>query len=130
MSSVRIDKWLWAVRICKTRKAATELCKQRKVLVEGRPVKPSKEVMLRQVVIVKRDGVEWQYRVIQCIDKRVSAPLSLKCREGINHEEAMEKLKLIKSDWMPPRSKGAGRPTKKERRDLEKLKVSPDNSRI
>ena len=108
LSSVRIDKWLWAVRICKTRKVAAELCKQHKVLVEGQPVKPSREVMLRQVVIVKRDGIEWQYKVIQCIDKRVSAPLSLECREDINHKEAMEKLKLIKSDLMPPRPKGAG----------------------
>lgn len=125
LSSVRIDKWLWAVRICKTRKVASELCKQHKVLVEGQPVKPSRDVMSGHVVIVKRDGIEWQYKVIQCIDKRVSAPLSLECKEDITPKETLERLKLIKSDLMPRRPKGAGRPTKKERRDLEKLKVLP-----
>ena len=126
LSSVRIDKWLWAVRICKTRVLSADLCKKHKVLVDGQPVKPSREVRSGQVVIVKRDGIEWQYKVIQCIDKRVSAPLSLECKEDITPEEALERLKLIKKNLMPPRPKGAGRPTKKERRDLEKLKVSPD----
>ncbi|MBU0468190.1 MAG: RNA-binding S4 domain-containing protein [Candidatus Omnitrophica bacterium] len=118
---MRIDKWLWGVRICKTRKVASELCKQHKVLVLGQPVKASREVMPGQVVIVKRDGVEWQYKVIQCLDKRVSAPLSLEYKEDITPKETLERLKLIKMDLMPRRPKGSGRPTKKERRNLEKL---------
>lgn len=121
LPSVRVDKWLWAVRICKTRKAATELCKQHKVLVDGNLVKPSREIRPGQVVVVKRDGIEWQYRVVRCLDKRVSAPLASGHREDITPQETLERLKMIKRDVMPRRPKGAGRPTKKERRDLEKL---------
>lgn len=58
LRSVRIDKWLWAVRICKTRQLATELCKQHKILIDGQPVKPSRDVSPGEVVILKRDGVE------------------------------------------------------------------------
>ena len=121
LSSVRIDKWLWAVRICKTRKLSTELCKQHKILINGHPVKPSREVIPGQIVVLKRDGVEWIYKVLQCLDKRVSAPLSSEYKEDITPNETLERLKIIKRDMMPRRPKGAGRPTKKERRTLEKL---------
>ncbi len=121
LSSVRVDKWLWAVRICKTRKLATELCKQHKILINGQPVKPSRDVIPGQEVILKRDGVEWVYKVLKCLDKRVSAPLSLEYKEDITPEETIERLKIIKRDMMPRRPKGAGRPTKKERRNLEKV---------
>ena len=120
--SVRIDKWLWAVRICKTRAIATELCKKHKVLIDGQPVKPSRDVQPGQVVIVKREGIEWHYRIIQCLLKRVSAPLSLEFKEDITPKANLELLKILKRDIMPRRPKGSGRPTKKERRGLEKLK--------
>jgi len=120
---MRIDKWLWAVRICKTRKMASELCKQHKVLIDKHPVKPSREISPGQIVIIKKNGIEWNYKVIQCLDKRVSAPLSLKYKEDITPKEALEKLKLIKRNMMPQRPTGAGRPTKKERRNLDKIKI-------
>lgn len=122
LSSVRIDKWLWAVRISKTRKIAVELCKQHKVLLDGQPVKPSREVKQGNIVTVKKEGVEWLYEVLQCLDKRVGAPLSLEYKKDITPLETLERLKLIKRDLMPRRPKGAGRPTKKERRTLEKFK--------
>ena len=124
--SIRIDKWLWASRICKTRKVAVLLCKQHKVLIDGQPVKQSREVSPGQVVIVKRDGIEWHYRVIQCLDKRVSATLSLEFKEDITPKANLERLKMMKTDLMPRREKGSGRPTKKERRDLEILKKRKD----
>ena len=122
LSFVRIDKWLWAVRICKTRKIASELCKRHRVLVEGQPVKSSRDVRPEQVVTVKREGIEWQYKVIRCIDKRVGAALVGECKQDITPSEILERLKLIKKDALPRRPKGAGRPTKKERRDLQKVK--------
>ena len=122
LTSVRIDKWLWGVRIFKTRKIALELCKQHKILVDDHPVKPSREVRPGQVVTVRKDGVEWLYEVIQCLDKRVSAPLSLAYKKDITPKETLERLKVIKMNLMPQRPKGTGRPTKKERRDLEKIK--------
>ena len=122
LSSVRVDKWLWGSRICKTRKVVSELCKQHKVLIEGQPVKRSREVSLGQVVVIKRDGILWHYRVIKCLDKRVSAPVSLQFKEDVTPQENLDQLKMIKRDMMPRRPKGAGRPTKKERRDLSILK--------
>lgn len=122
LTSIRIDKWLWASRICKTRKVVAELCKQHKVLIAGQPVKRSREVGPGQVVVIKREGIEWHYKVIKCLDKRVSAPLSLEFKEDITPKENLERLEQMKKDMMPRRPKGAGRPTKKERRTLETLK--------
>ncbi|MFP4472505.1 MAG: RNA-binding S4 domain-containing protein [Candidatus Omnitrophota bacterium] len=121
-SAIRIDKWLWAVRICKTRKTALDLCKKHKVLINGQPVKPSREVRPGQVVTVKREGLEWLYRVRQCLEKRVSAPLSLEYKEDITSPETREQFKAIKKNLLPRRARGAGRPTKKERRDMEKIR--------
>jgi len=120
VESIRVDKWLWAVRVCKTRQIATDLCQREKVLVDGQRVKPSRDVRPGQVVTVKKDGIEYQYRVIKRVGKRVGAPEAAGCREDITPKEALEKLKMIRSSWTPRRPKGAGRPTKKERRDLRK----------
>ena len=122
LTSIRVDKWLWASRICKTRKVVAELCKQHKVLIAGQPVKRSREVGPGQVVVIKREGIEWHYKVIKCLDKRVSAPLSLEFKEDITPKENLERLEQMKKDMMPRRPKGAGRPTKKERRTLEIFK--------
>ena len=126
LNSVRIDKWLWASRICKTRKVAMLLCKQHKVSIDGQPVKQSRDVSPGQVVIIKRDGIQWHYRVIKCLDKRVGAALSLEFKEDITPKENLEMLKMMKKDLMPRREKGLGRPTKKDRRDLEILRESQD----
>ncbi len=85
-------------------------------------MKRSREVSPGQVVVIKREGIEWHYKVIKCLDKRVSAPLSLAFKEDITPKENLERLQQMKKDLMPRRPKGAGRPTKKERRDLEVLK--------
>ncbi|MFH0754778.1 MAG: S4 domain-containing protein [Candidatus Omnitrophota bacterium] len=118
---VRIDKWLWAVRICKTRVIALDLCKRNKVIIDGQVVKPSRAVNPGQVVVVRKEGISWQYRVLKCIDKRVGAPLAKVCCEDITPQEEKDKLALIKSGWMARRVKGEGRPTKKERRELNRV---------
>ena len=122
LKSVRIDKWLWAVRICKTRKIAYDLCKEHKVLIDDQPVKPSREIRPGQVIIVKREGIEYQYKVLQCLEKRVGAGLAGQYKEDITPKETLEKLEMIRKNAMPPRPRGAGRPTKKERRNLIKFK--------
>ncbi|MEI6437458.1 MAG: S4 domain-containing protein [Candidatus Omnitrophota bacterium] len=119
--SVRIDKWLWSVRICKTRLVATELCKRHKVSIDGQEVKPSRAVSVGQVIVVRKDGLSWQYRVLKCIDKRISAVLAKECCEDITPQVEKDKLLLIKGGWVPRRAKGEGRPTKKERRDMDRV---------
>ncbi|MBF0122238.1 MAG: RNA-binding S4 domain-containing protein [Candidatus Omnitrophica bacterium] len=119
--SVRIDKWLWSVRICKTRLIATELCKRHKVILDGQPVKPSRNVNVGQEIIVRKEGISWHYRVLNCIDKRVGASVAKECCEDITPQEERNKLALIKGGWVPRRAKGEGRPTKKERRDMERV---------
>jgi len=121
INTVRIDKWLWAVRICKTRAMATDLCKRQKVTINGQYAKASREIHPGQTITIKKEGIEWKYKVIECIDKRVSAPLAAKCKNDITPDENLNQLKLIKTNWTPYRAKGSGRPTKKERRDLDKV---------
>ncbi len=118
--SVRVDKWLWSVRICKTRPVATDLCKRHKVNIDGQEVKPSRVVSVGQVIVVRKDGLSWQYRVLKCIDKRVGAVLVKECCEDITPQAEKDKLALIKGGWVPRRAKGEGRPTKKERRDMDR----------
>lgn len=121
LDSVRIDKWLWAVRICKTRQVAMDLCKRQRVSVDGQFVKPSRDVREGQMVAVKRDGIQFQYRVLHCIDKRVGAKLADQCKEDITPEEEKIKLQQVYGGWTPRREKGEGRPTKKDRRAMDKF---------
>jgi ribosome-associated heat shock protein Hsp15 len=111
----------WSVLICKTRPIATDLCQRHKVTIDGQPVKPSRSVLVGQVIGLRREGISWQYRVLKCIDKRVGARLVKECCEDITPEEERNKLALIKAGWVPRRLPGEGRPTKKERRDMERV---------
>ena len=119
--SVRIDKWLWSVRICKTRLIATDLCKRGRVTIDGQEVKPSRDVKQGQAIVVRKEGISWHYKVLKCIDKRVGAPLVKECYDDITPQEEKNKLALIKGGWVPRRAKGEGRPTKKERREMERV---------
>jgi len=119
LEKVRLDKWLWAVRICKTRAAAADMCKRQRVSVDGQKAKPSREVAPGQVITVRRDGIDWIYKVIKPIEKRVGAGIAKECREDLTPEEDLERLKSVRKVWVPRRPKGAGRPTKKDRRDMD-----------
>ncbi len=77
--------------------------------------------MVGQVIVVRKEGVCWQYRVLKCIDKRVGAQVAKDCCEDITPEEEKNKLVLIRGGWVPRRAKGEGRPTKKERREIERV---------
>lgn len=121
LSAVRIDKWLWAVRICKTRIMAADLCQRHKVSIDKQWVKPSREVRPGQIVYVRKDNIEWQFQVLKCIEKRVGAQLASQCRLDLTPKEEMDKLNMMKRSWTPRRAKGTGRPTKKDRRALDRL---------
>ena len=118
---VRIDKWLWAVRIFKTRNLATEACKKGKIIIDGQPVKPSRVVKSNDVVNVKKPPVLYSYRVKGLLGKRLSARLVQEYCENITPVSEFEKLK-VRERFFVVRDRGAGRPTKKERRVIDKFK--------
>ena len=121
MDKVRIDKWLWAVRIFKTRALASEACRRRRVLVNGLPAKPSKEVVTGDQVTVRKLPVIYNYRVKQLVEKRLSAKLVSGYLEDNTSLEELDKLK-VNENFFARRNRGEGRPTKKERRQLDDLK--------
>jgi ribosome-associated heat shock protein Hsp15 len=118
--SVRIDKYLWAVRIYKTRTLATDACRKGKVSMADMPAKPSRTVSAGDVIQVKKIPVVYSYRVIDPIEKRVGAKIVENFVENITPEEELHKLEM-QDDFFVKRDRGAGRPTKKERRLLDDL---------
>ena len=121
MSGTRIDKYLWSVRVYKTRSLATEACKKGKVMIGDMPVKPSRSIEEGEVVQVKKPPVVHSYRVLAPLQKRVGAKLVPDYMEDVTPQKELDKLKL-QDDFFVKRDRGAGRPTKKERRLLDKLK--------
>jgi len=117
--SVRIDKWLWAVRIFKTRSKATEACRKGRIEMDELSVKPSREVRQGDVVKVKLAPLARTYKVLGAIEKRVSAKLAAEYVDDITPPEELEMLKVQKEMNLLRRDKGTGRPTKKDRRDLD-----------
>lgn len=119
LTTVRIDRWLWAVRLCKTRPQATDLCGRGRVLIDGQLAKPARPVRPGQMVGLKKEGVLWQYRVLRCVNLRVGPPVAMQCREDCTPAEEVARFQLIRAQRTPSRPQGMGRPTKKDRRDFE-----------
>jgi ribosome-associated heat shock protein Hsp15 len=129
MSRVRVDKWLWSVRLFKSRTLAAEACKAGRVRIDGEPVKPSHLIGENDVLTVRKGGFAFQFRVLRLLEKRVGAPIAMTCYEDITPEEEKNKYEawfLRASGSAEKRPRGAGRPTKKERRVLEEFKESTD----
>ena len=125
MQKVRIDKWLWSVRIFKSRTLATDACKEGKVRVGGMPVKASHLIAENEEITVKKDGFNFQFRVVKTIEKRVGAPIAVTCYEDLTPPEERNKYQvwfISAHSNVEKREKGAGRPTKKERRELDEFK--------
>ena len=118
---IRVDKWLWAVRIFKTRNHATEACKKGRILIREQPVKPSRVLRINDIIQVKRPPVVYSYKVTGLLAKRLSARLVKDYIEDITPESELQKLK-VKETFFISRDKGSGRPTKKERRTMDKLR--------
>lgn len=121
MPKIRIDKWLWAVRIFKTRSLATEACRNGKISISGQTIKASREVTLNDVISIRQQQMTKTIKVIALLDKRVSAKLVPQFMEDLTPASEYEKAETIKAVSFIYRPKGAGRPTKKERRDIEKI---------
>lgn len=119
MNDARIDKWLWAVRIFKTRTLAAEACKKGRVNVNGSQVKPSRMVKVGEVVQVRKPPVTYSFKVLQAIEKRVGAKLVPEVMENVTPPEQYELLEMNQISGFVDRARGTGRPTKKERRSLD-----------
>ena len=118
---VRIDKYLWAIRVFKTRTEATEACNGGKVKIGGVNAKPSKDVRPGDIISVRKGAVNYTFRVIDGLDKRVGAKLVPDYAENLTPEEELQKLRAPVETFFVTRDRGAGRPTKKDRRDIEQL---------
>jgi ribosome-associated heat shock protein Hsp15 len=119
---VRIDKWLWGVRVFKTRSLATLACRSGKVRIGDQPVKPSREVKVGEVITVNLDSLKRSLKVLAAVEHRVGARLVEQFMEEMTPEEEYQKLKLRRNSGFGYRLRGLGRPTKRERREIDILK--------
>ena len=119
---VRIDKWLWAVRIFKTRNQATIACKSGKVKINDSNIKPSHEVRIGEIIQVSISSLQKSIKVVDLLSNRVSAKLVDQYAEDLTPTEEYEKQKMKKVHFFEFRQKGIGRPTKRARREIEILK--------
>jgi len=117
--SERIDKFLWSVRLFKTRSIATDFCKNNRVTINGEPVKPSREIKPGNVVGVKKTPIWHKYTVKDLPKSRVGAKLVEDYIEDITSKEDLEYLEILRLQNMDNRPKGDGRPTKKDRRQID-----------
>lgn len=119
---VRIDKWLWAVRIFKTRTLAAEACAKGHVTIGDVRVKASRELKGGEIVKVRIPPIERHYLVKQLADKRMSAQLAVQFVEDVTPPETLALLNAVKAYGFESRPRGAGRPTKRDRRMIDRLK--------
>jgi ribosome-associated heat shock protein Hsp15 len=120
-TEVRIDKWLWAVRLFKTRTLAAEACKKGKVIIQNVQVKPSRNVKVGDVVCIKRNPILFSFKVIALAENRMNAKLVAGFMENVTTADQLELIELAKLAGQSGRDRGTGRPTKKERRDIEEF---------
>lgn len=119
MDEARIDKWLWAARVYKTRTIAVEAIKNSRVTIGGVNVKPSRTIKAGDIIDVKKPPITYTFRVLKPIEQRVGAKLLPEIYENITAPEQYELLELSKISGFVDRARGTGRPTKKERRSLD-----------
>ena len=121
MTEVRIDKYLWSIRVFKTRSEATDACKGGKIRVNGADTKPSKMVKVGDTIVARKGAVTYTYKVLDLIDKRQGAKLVPNYAENQTPPEELAKLRAPIETFFLKRDRGAGRPTKKDRRQMEAL---------
>ncbi|MCR4700745.1 MAG: RNA-binding S4 domain-containing protein [Bacteroidaceae bacterium] len=117
----RLDKWLWAARIFKTRTLASEACKKGRVSSNGTTLKASKIVKVGDVIDVKKPPITYSFRIKQAIEKRVGAKLIPDVLENVTRPDQYELLEMNKISGFVNRARGTGRPTKKDRRSLDEF---------
>ncbi len=119
---IRIDKFLWSVRLYKTRSIASDECRKGRIIINNIQVKPSRTVVKDEIITVKKPPVNYTYRVIEPIENRVGAKLVPEFIEDITPDEEKLKLEIAHSGGMVYRDKGTGRPTKKDRSQIDRIR--------
>ena len=119
--TVRIDKFLWAVRLYKTRSIASDECRKGRIIIKDVQVKPSRIISQDEIIIVKKPPVNYTFRVLEPIENRVSAKIAGQFIEDLTPESERTKLDFTNSSGIVHRQRGTGRPTKKERRLIDKF---------
>ena len=121
MEDIRLDKYLWAVRIFKTRSDAADAVRNNRVTVNNSYAKPSREVKIGDIIAVRRQAVTYQYKVLDLVSSRQGAKLVPQYCLDITPQEELDKLNVPRETIFVFRDRGTGRPTKKERRELDSL---------
>lgn len=124
--SVRIDKFLYAVRLYKTRSIASDECRKGRIIINEIQVKPSRIINRNEIIIVKKPPVNFTFRVLEPIENRVSAKIAVQFIEDLTTETEKAKLIISHSEATGRRQRGTGRPTKKERRLIDKYQQDAD----
>ncbi len=124
---MRIDKYLWCIRLFKTRSIATDACKKGHIKIDGTNLKPSKEIFGGEEIIVRKNQINYKIKVLDIPDNRVGAKLVDLYRKDLTPKEEFERLDLLKYSKDYYRKKGIGRPTKKDRRDIDEYYDSTDD---
>ncbi|WP_455628778.1 RNA-binding S4 domain-containing protein [Parabacteroides chinchillae] len=125
MDEVRIDKWMWATRIFKTRTIAAEACKKNRVMVGGVNVKPSRMIKVGDIIQVRKPPITFSFKVLALAQNRMGAKLVPGFMENVTTPDQYEILEMNRISGFVNRAKGLGRPTKKDRRELEQF-TEPD----
>lgn len=125
---VRIDKYLWAVRLYKTRSIASEECRKGRILIKDIQVKPSRNITKDEIITVRKPPVTYTFRILEPIENRVSAKLAGEFIEDLTPDSEKAKLEISHSGGTGLRERGAGRPTKKERRLIDKFQHGTGDS--
>ncbi len=120
--NTRIDKWLWAVRIFKTRAQATEACAGGKVKIDSTAVKASRKIKPGETLLVRKGVIKYMYKVLKIAEKRMGAKLIIDFVEDLTSDDERAKLRSSHKQPLQTREKGQGRPTKKERRIMDEIR--------
>ena len=120
---VRIDKWLWSVRIFKSRSLATDFCKRGRVLINDEAVKPSRNIHIGDVIVVRKPPLTLTYQVTGLIEKRGSATVAAENVIDLTPQEELDRAKHAQENAFFVRDRGTGRPTKKDRREITKMDI-------
>tara|TARA_B100000029_G_scaffold405208_1_gene405488 strand:+ start:166 stop:543 length:378 start_codon:yes stop_codon:yes gene_type:complete len=119
---MRIDKWLWCVRIYKTRQIASKACTSGKVKINNKKIKPSRLINQNDIISIQKGYVKYKYEALNLLDSRISAKLVNNFIKNVTPKKELIKLQISKNIKLIDREKGLGRPTKKERRKIDKYK--------
>lgn len=118
-NEVRIDKWLWAVRLFKTRSLAIEACKKGRIMIQSTTIKPSRMIKVGDIIQIKRPPITYSFEVLALTEKRMGAKLVPEFMKDVTPKSEYDILELSKVSGFVDRQRGMGRPTKKDRRDLD-----------